>query len=187
MGSGKGSKKRVITVTDEASKDEVSEELTAEPQAVKKSSVKKSSVKELADKKPSAKDLTGKKSSAKDQAAKKLSAKDAKKPSEKDVTAKKPSAKKPSTKKTSAKKPSAKKPAAAEEQYYTARHLLEALRNLDDRYLDMPLVLIHGKSLQKPNLVQGLIPAPTPVRRSAVDSKKTSLLTLGLLTGSPAG
>lgn len=108
------------------------------------------------------------------------------------VSAKKSSPKKPSPKKTSAKKPASKKdaakqPAAAEEAYYTARHLLEALRNLDDQFLDMPLVLIHGKSLQKPNLVQGLIPAPTPVRRSAVDSKKTSLLTLGLLTGGEAG
>jgi len=177
MGSGKGSKKRVASVKDEAFKDDVSQELTAEPPAVKKSSVKKPSAKELAEKKPSAKDLTAKKPSAKDQTAKKLSAKDAKKPSEKAMTAKKPSAK----------KPSAKKPDAAEEEYYTARHLLEALRNLDDQYLDMPLVLIHGKSLQKPNLVQGLLPAPTPVRRSAVDSKKTSLLTLGLLTGSQAG
>lgn len=105
----------------------------------------------------------------------------------KKVSAKKPLAKKPASKKDAAKKSAAKQPAAAEEAYYTARHLLEALRNLDDQFLDMPLVLIHGKSLQKPNLVQGLIPAPTPVRRSAVDSKKTSLLTLGLLTGGEAG
>ncbi len=138
----------------------------------------------MAGKKPSAKDLTAKEPSANDLAGKKLSAKEQ---TAKKTSAKKPSAKKPPAKKPSAKKPSAKTPAAAEEEYYTARHLLEALRNLDDQYLDMPLVLIHGKSLQKPNLVQGLIPAPTPVRRSAVDSKKTSLLTLGLLTGSHAG
>ncbi len=179
MGSGKDSKKRVATVKDEDLKGLATAVPAAKKSSAKKSSGKKSSAKELAGKKPSAKDLTAKEPSANDLAGKKLSAKE--------QTAKKTSAKKPSAKKPSAKKPSAKTPAAAEEEYYTARHLLEALRNLDDQYLDMPLVLIHGKSLQKPNLVQGLIPAPTPVRRSAVDSKKTSLLTLGLLTGSHAG
>lgn len=179
MGSGKDSKKRVATVKDEDLKGLATAVPAAKKSSAKKSSGKKFSAKELAGKKPSAKDLTAKEPSANDLAGKKLSAKE--------QTAKKTSAKKPSAKKPSAKKPSAKTPAAAEEEYYTARHLLEALRNLDDQYLDMPLVLIHGKSLQKPNLVQGLIPAPTPVRRSAVDSKKTSLLTLGLLTGSHAG
>ncbi len=72
-----------------------------------------------------------------------------------------------------------------EPQYYTARHLLEALRALDEKYLDRPLVLIHGKSLHKPNLVQGLIPALTPISRSAVDSKAPSLLTLGELVDPP--
>lgn len=172
MGSGKSSKKRVSATKDETAKVAADKEQVAVPSAVKKASAKKPSTK-----KPSAKELAGKKLSAKDPAGKKLSAKDqaAKKPSGKELSAKKPAGK----------KPSGKKLAAADEEYYTARHLLEALRNLDDEYLDMPLVLIHGKSLQKPNLVQGLIPAPTPVRHSAVDSKKTSLLTLGLLTGGP--
>jgi hypothetical protein len=49
--------------------------------------------------------------------------------------------------------------------------------------LDLPLVLIHGKELHKPNLVQGLIPAPIPVNRDVVDSKPPSLLTLGQLVG----
>jgi hypothetical protein len=74
-----------------------------------------------------------------------------------------------------------------ERQYYTARHLLEALQGLDPQYLDLPLVLIHGRELQKPNLVQGLIPAPTPVSRVAVEAKPPSLLTLGeLIDGLPA-
>lgn len=68
--------------------------------------------------------------------------------------------------------------------YYTARHLLEALNNLDDALLDMPLVLVHGKELQKPNLVQGFLPAPLPVQRDAVEAKAPSLLALGgLLRG----
>ncbi len=174
MGSGKGSKKRVASVKDEDLKGLATAVPAAKKSSAKKSSVKKSAAKELAGEKPSVKDLKAKDPSANELAGKKHSAKEQ-------------SAKKTSAKKLSEKKPSAKTPAAAEEEYYTARHLLEALRNLDDQYLDMPLVLIHGKSLQKPNLVQGLIPAPTPVRRSAVDSKKTSLLTLGLLTGSHAG
>lgn len=65
--------------------------------------------------------------------------------------------------------------------YYTARHLLTALQQLDASLLDMPLVLIHGKELQKPRLVQGLLPTPTPVLREAVEAKQTSLLTLGYL------
>jgi hypothetical protein len=62
--------------------------------------------------------------------------------------------------------------------YYTARHLLEALGHLDDALLDMPLVLIHGKDLTKPNLVSGIIPAPIPVNRKFVEAKKPSLLAL---------
>jgi hypothetical protein len=68
-----------------------------------------------------------------------------------------------------------------EVKYYTARHLLHALQALDDRFLDLPLVLVHGKELHKPNLVQGLLPAPTPVNRAAVEAKAPSLLTLGEL------
>jgi hypothetical protein len=60
--------------------------------------------------------------------------------------------------------------------YYTARHLLEALNGLDARLLDLPLVLVHGKELHKPNLVNGIIPAPIPVNRSVVETKKPSLL-----------
>ena len=62
--------------------------------------------------------------------------------------------------------------------YYTARHLLQALSNLDDRLLDLPLVLVHGKELNKPNLVSGIIPSPIPVDRMAVEAKKPSLLGL---------
>ena len=69
----------------------------------------------------------------------------------------------------------------AEAEYYTARHLLAALQSLEDPYLDLPLVLVHGKELQKPNLIRGLIPAPTPVSRAAVEAKPPSLLTLGHL------
>jgi hypothetical protein len=68
-----------------------------------------------------------------------------------------------------------------EEVYYTARHLLEALKKLDDRLLDYPLLLIHGKELHKPNLVHGFVPAPTPVNQEIVDAKKPSLLTLAEL------
>jgi hypothetical protein len=66
--------------------------------------------------------------------------------------------------------------------YFTARHLLHALQQLDDRLLDYPLVLIHGRQLHKPNLIQGLLPTPTPVDQNAVESKPPSLLTLGELT-----
>ena len=62
--------------------------------------------------------------------------------------------------------------------YYTARHLLQALRNLDDTLLDLPLVLVHGKELDKPNLVSGMIPSPVPVDRMVVEMKKPSLLGL---------
>jgi hypothetical protein len=62
--------------------------------------------------------------------------------------------------------------------YYTARHLLQALNNLDERLLDFPLVLIHGKELTKPNLVSGLIPTPIPVHQGTVEEKKPSLLGL---------
>jgi len=62
--------------------------------------------------------------------------------------------------------------------YYTARHLLQALRELDEGLLDLPLVLIHGKDLTKPNLVYGILPAPIPVERTVVDQKKPSLLAL---------
>lgn len=69
----------------------------------------------------------------------------------------------------------------SEPVYYTARHLLKALEQLDPALLDLPLVLIHGKELQKPRLIQGLLPTPTPVVREAVEAKQTSLLTLGQL------
>ena len=62
--------------------------------------------------------------------------------------------------------------------YYTARHLLQALRELDEGLLDLPLVLIHGKDLTKPNLVSGILPAPLPVERIVVEQKKPSLLAL---------
>ena len=62
--------------------------------------------------------------------------------------------------------------------YYTARHLLQALNNLDETLLDLPLVLVHGKELNKPNLVSGIIPSPVTVDRTAVEEKKPSLLAL---------
>jgi hypothetical protein len=62
--------------------------------------------------------------------------------------------------------------------YYTARHLLEALGGLDEGLLDLPLVLVHGKDLSKPNLVSGLIPSPVAVDRAVVEEKKPSLLAL---------
>ena len=65
--------------------------------------------------------------------------------------------------------------------YYTARHLLEALRRLDDSLLDLPVVLVHGKDLSKPNLVSGIIPTPVPVDRDLVEGKKPSLLALAAL------
>jgi hypothetical protein len=65
--------------------------------------------------------------------------------------------------------------------YYTARHLLEALQNLEESLLDLPLVLIHGKDLTKPNLVAGIIPSPIPVDRTTVQEKNPSLLAFALL------
>jgi hypothetical protein len=62
--------------------------------------------------------------------------------------------------------------------YYTARHLLEALQNLDDDLLDMPLILVRGKDLTKPNLVHGFIPCPTPLDFALVEEKKPSLLSI---------
>jgi hypothetical protein len=62
--------------------------------------------------------------------------------------------------------------------YYTARHLLQALENLDEGLLDLPLVLVHGKELTKPNLVSGIIPSPIPVDRTVVEEKNPSLLAL---------
>jgi hypothetical protein len=69
--------------------------------------------------------------------------------------------------------------------YYTARHLLQALNGLDDSLLDLPLVLIHGKELTKPNLVGGIIPSPIPVGRTVVEKKKPSLLALANLLEDP--
>jgi len=65
--------------------------------------------------------------------------------------------------------------------YYTARHLLRALNNLEDHLLDLPLVLIHGKDLTKPNLVHGIVPAPIRVDQTIVTAKKPSLLALAEL------
>jgi hypothetical protein len=62
--------------------------------------------------------------------------------------------------------------------YYTARHLLQALSDLDESLLDLPMVLVHGKRLTKPNLVSGIIPTPVPVDWAAVEQKKPSLLAL---------
>ena len=69
--------------------------------------------------------------------------------------------------------------------HYTARHLLQALNNLEDHLLDRPLVLIHGKDLTKPNLVSGIIPAPIPVDQTLVEGKKPSLLALADLLLNP--
>ncbi len=65
--------------------------------------------------------------------------------------------------------------------YYTARHLLNALQQLDEEFLDLPLILAHGKDLHKPNLVQGFVPAPVAVDRVVVEAKKPSLLMLAEL------
>ena len=72
-------------------------------------------------------------------------------------------------------------PPEEERKYYTARHLLLALQNLDDNLLDRPLILVHGKQLQKPNLVGGWIPMNIPIDRSVVEAKPPALLTLGEL------
>ncbi len=65
--------------------------------------------------------------------------------------------------------------------YYTARHLLQALNALKDRLLDLPLVLVHGKELTKPNLVSGILPTAISVERTVVEEKKPSLLTFAEL------
>jgi hypothetical protein len=65
-----------------------------------------------------------------------------------------------------------------ESVYFTARHLLQTLNALEDRLLDLPLMLVHGKKLTKPNLVSGVIPTPVPVERDVVEKKKPSLLAL---------
>jgi hypothetical protein len=65
--------------------------------------------------------------------------------------------------------------------YYTARHLLQSLNALEDDLLDLPLMMVHGKGLNKPNLVSGIIPAPIPVKRAVVEEKKPSLLALAKL------
>lgn len=74
-----------------------------------------------------------------------------------------------------------------EQVFFTARHLLDALRHLDPNLLDSPLVLVHGKELTKPNLIAGFLPAPTPVDRQVVQAKKPALLTLAHLTDLQAG
>ncbi len=65
-----------------------------------------------------------------------------------------------------------------EDIYYTARHLLEQLNNLEPALLDSPLLLVHGKDLHKPNLIHGFIPAIMPVKLEIVEAKSPSLLTL---------
>lgn len=67
-------------------------------------------------------------------------------------------------------------------QYFTARHLREMLQNLDDNLLDLPLLLIHGKDLTKPNLITGFLPSAVPVDKDHVEDKKPSFLSLGHLT-----
>ncbi len=64
----------------------------------------------------------------------------------------------------------------SEPVYYTARHLLQVLNNLDDALLDVPLMLLHGKRLTKPNLVNGIIPSPIPVDQEVVEGKQPALL-----------
>ena len=65
--------------------------------------------------------------------------------------------------------------------YDTARHLLHALNDLDETLLDLPLVLVHGKKLSKPNLVSGIVPSPVSVNQALVDAKPPSLLALASL------
>ena len=64
----------------------------------------------------------------------------------------------------------------SEEVYFTARHLLAMLHGLDDSLLDTPLLLVHGRGLDKPNLVHGFVPATVPVKREVVQAKAPSLL-----------
>jgi hypothetical protein len=72
----------------------------------------------------------------------------------------------------------------SEEIYFTPRHLLEMLRGLDESLLDKPLLLVHGRGLDKPNLVHGFVPATVPVNRVTVQAKAPSLLMLAELTDS---
>ncbi len=65
--------------------------------------------------------------------------------------------------------------------YFTARHLLDMLANLDHGLLDRPLVLIHGKALTKPRLIQGFIPSLVEVDLTAVEDKSDSLLAVAEL------
>ena len=69
-----------------------------------------------------------------------------------------------------------------DEQYFTARHLLQMLQGLDASFLDMPLIFIHGKDLTKPNLISGFLPSAVPVDKDFVEDKKPSFLSLGHLT-----
>ena len=69
--------------------------------------------------------------------------------------------------------------------YFTPRHLLAILRSLDVALLDMPLLLVHGKDLDKPNLVQGFVPAAVSVDRNIVQVKAPSLLMLANLSEPP--
>lgn len=69
-----------------------------------------------------------------------------------------------------------------EELYFTARHLLNLLKGMDDHRLDLPLILVHGKELHKPNLIHGFLPAPVPVDEKAVQAKAPALLALAQLT-----
>jgi hypothetical protein len=73
----------------------------------------------------------------------------------------------------------------ADEMYFTPRHLLEMLRALDESLLDKPLLLVHGRGLDKPNLVHGFVPAAVPVNREMVQAKAPSLLMLAELADSP--
>jgi hypothetical protein len=65
-----------------------------------------------------------------------------------------------------------------EDVHFTARELLRLLQGLDDSLLDAPLILVHGKGLEKPNLVHGFIPATVPCERATVEAKRPALLTL---------
>ena len=67
-------------------------------------------------------------------------------------------------------------------QYFTARHLLQMLQALEPSYLDMPVIFIHGKDLDKPNLIAGFLPSAVPVDKDHVEEKKPSFLSLGHLT-----
>jgi hypothetical protein len=69
-----------------------------------------------------------------------------------------------------------------EKLYFTPRHLLEILKHLDEPLLDMPLVLVHGRGLHKPNLVHGFVAAAVAVDRTTVESKAPSLLMIAQLS-----